>query len=66
MNVGFRFKLSGRYLIIFPYQNPCKRKVKFGIPDDYVADNRANVKVFDAGTMNMQIKFKGEETKCLG
>ncbi|KAK0420427.1 hypothetical protein QR680_014677 [Steinernema hermaphroditum] len=44
---------------------PCQRKVSFIIPDSYVSSGATPSKVFDIGTVNMQIIFKSEERDCL-
>uniref|UniRef100_A0A1I7YS54 Transthyretin-like family protein n=1 Tax=Steinernema glaseri TaxID=37863 RepID=A0A1I7YS54_9BILA len=44
---------------------PCQRKVSFIIPDAYVSSGATPSKVFDIGTVNMQIVFKSEERDCL-
>ena len=44
---------------------PCQRKVTFFIPDSFVSDGRQPKKLFDIGTVNMQIRFENEERDCL-
>lgn len=44
---------------------PCDRKVSFTIPDSYVASGSTPTRIFDIGTVNMEIIFEGEERDCL-
>uniref|UniRef100_A0A7E4V9V3 Transthyretin-like family protein n=1 Tax=Panagrellus redivivus TaxID=6233 RepID=A0A7E4V9V3_PANRE len=44
---------------------PCQRKVSFTIPDKYIESGSHPTKIFDIGTVNMQIIFEGEERDCL-
>uniref|UniRef100_A0A914PM05 Transthyretin-like family protein n=2 Tax=Panagrolaimus TaxID=55784 RepID=A0A914PM05_9BILA len=44
---------------------PCQRKVAFNIPDAFVSSGSRPTKMFDIGTVNMQIIFEKEERDCL-
>lgn len=44
---------------------PCQRKVAFNIPDAYVSSGSKPTRMFDIGTVNMQIIFEKEERDCL-
>uniref|UniRef100_A0A914XZL7 Uncharacterized protein n=1 Tax=Panagrolaimus superbus TaxID=310955 RepID=A0A914XZL7_9BILA len=40
---------------------PCQRKVGFNVPDAYVSSGSKPTRMFDIGTINMQIIFEKEE-----
>ncbi|KAI6204971.1 hypothetical protein M3Y94_00739200 [Aphelenchoides besseyi] len=44
---------------------PCQRKITVKIPDSYVSDGKKPSKVYDAGTLELSGKFKGEERDCI-
>jgi len=44
---------------------PCQRKVDLKVPDQYVSRSSQVENWFEAGTMNMEFKFSGEETSCI-
>uniref|UniRef100_A0A914WUF3 Ig-like domain-containing protein n=1 Tax=Plectus sambesii TaxID=2011161 RepID=A0A914WUF3_9BILA len=48
------------------YHHPCLRKVKIKIPDQYINNGFivSTSKWFDAGRLNMEMRFRGERTKC--
>ncbi|MFH4977592.1 hypothetical protein AB6A40_004301 [Gnathostoma spinigerum] len=43
----------------------CSREITLGIPDDFVTRTNSVEKWFNGGELNMQFKFKDEETSCL-
>uniref|UniRef100_A0A0N5BNB0 Transthyretin-like family protein n=1 Tax=Strongyloides papillosus TaxID=174720 RepID=A0A0N5BNB0_STREA len=44
---------------------PCQRKVKFGIPREYVTRSSIVEKWFDLGTLNLQVVVPDEERSCI-
>ncbi|KHN76331.1 Transthyretin-like protein 5 [Toxocara canis] len=44
---------------------PCQRKITIVIPDSYVSSGKTPKKIYDAGTIELSGKFKGEERDCL-
>uniref|UniRef100_A0A915C4C6 Transthyretin-like family protein n=1 Tax=Parascaris univalens TaxID=6257 RepID=A0A915C4C6_PARUN len=44
---------------------PCQRKITIVIPDSYVSSGKTPKKIYDAGTIELAGKFKGEERDCL-
>lgn len=44
---------------------PCQRKITIKIPDSYVSSGKVPKKIYDAGTVELAGKFKGEERDCL-
>uniref|UniRef100_A0A1I8BNP3 Transthyretin-like protein 5 n=1 Tax=Meloidogyne hapla TaxID=6305 RepID=A0A1I8BNP3_MELHA len=44
---------------------PCQRKISIMIPDKYVTQGKKPEKYYDAGTIELAGKFKGEERDCL-
>ncbi|TKR67970.1 hypothetical protein L596_024033 [Steinernema carpocapsae] len=44
---------------------PCQRKISIMLPDKYVSSGKEPKIFYDAGTMEMSGKFKGEERDCL-
>ncbi|VDM30061.1 unnamed protein product [Toxocara canis] len=46
-------------------ENPCQRKITIVIPDSYVSSGKTPKKIYDAGTIELSGKFKGEERDCL-
>uniref|UniRef100_A0A0N4Z135 Transthyretin-like protein 5 n=1 Tax=Parastrongyloides trichosuri TaxID=131310 RepID=A0A0N4Z135_PARTI len=43
---------------------PCQRKITLTIPSKYITKGDNEVKWFDAGTMNLALKFKDEDRDC--
>jgi len=44
---------------------PCQRKVKITIPNSYINQGSSVRNWFDAGDLNMQMQFQGEERDCV-
>uniref|UniRef100_A0A1I7YI25 Transthyretin-like family protein n=1 Tax=Steinernema glaseri TaxID=37863 RepID=A0A1I7YI25_9BILA len=44
---------------------PCQRKITILIPDSYITSGKTPKKIYDAGTIQLAGKFKGEERDCL-
>jgi hypothetical protein len=44
---------------------PCQRKWRIVIPDEYIETGRTPMKTFFVGIMNLEVELDGEETKCL-
>ncbi|CEF62426.1 Transthyretin-like family-containing protein [Strongyloides ratti] len=44
---------------------PCQRKVKLGIPSEYVTRSSVVEKWFDIGTLNLQVIVPDEERSCI-
>ncbi|VDO97854.1 unnamed protein product [Soboliphyme baturini] len=42
----------------------CEREWKLGIPKDYIAWNNRNLKVFNIGTFNLELKPRSEKRDC--
>ncbi|MFH4982808.1 hypothetical protein AB6A40_009517 [Gnathostoma spinigerum] len=45
--------------------NPCPRRWKFGIPDKYIFAGDEPRKVFDIGTLNLEVEIERESFDCL-
>uniref|UniRef100_A0AC34R187 Transthyretin-like protein n=1 Tax=Panagrolaimus sp. JU765 TaxID=591449 RepID=A0AC34R187_9BILA len=46
--------------------NPCKRKVTFKIPSQYINSGSQVGQWFDLGTLNLNTKFPDESRECFG
>uniref|UniRef100_A0A0R3RGM6 Transthyretin-like family protein n=1 Tax=Elaeophora elaphi TaxID=1147741 RepID=A0A0R3RGM6_9BILA len=44
---------------------PCQRKITIYIPDSYVSSGKTPKNIYDAGTIQLAGKFKGETRDCL-
>ncbi|TKR71946.1 hypothetical protein L596_019474 [Steinernema carpocapsae] len=44
---------------------PCQRKFSIMIPDSYIAPGKVPKRIYDAGTIQLAGKFKGESRDCL-
>uniref|UniRef100_A0A914NLH8 Transthyretin-like protein 5 n=1 Tax=Meloidogyne incognita TaxID=6306 RepID=A0A914NLH8_MELIC len=44
---------------------PCQRKISIMIPDKYITAGKKPDKYYDAGTIELEGKFKGEERDCI-
>ncbi|VDN40308.1 unnamed protein product [Gongylonema pulchrum] len=44
--------------------HPCHRKITVMIPDRYVSHGKTPKTIYDAGTIELSGKFKGEERDC--
>ncbi|KAL4002355.1 Transthyretin-like family protein [Acanthocheilonema viteae] len=44
---------------------PCQRKITIYIPDAYISSGKTPKKIYDAGTIQLAGKFKGETRDCL-
>ncbi|KAM3724750.1 Transthyretin-like protein [Dirofilaria immitis] len=44
---------------------PCQRKITIRIPDSYISSGKKAKKIYDAGTIQLAGKFRGETRDCL-
>uniref|UniRef100_A0A0N4Z134 Transthyretin-like family protein n=1 Tax=Parastrongyloides trichosuri TaxID=131310 RepID=A0A0N4Z134_PARTI len=44
---------------------PCQRKIKFGIPNEFITKGPLVDKWFDIGTINLLTRFGDEERSCI-
>uniref|UniRef100_A0AC34FJ00 Uncharacterized protein n=1 Tax=Panagrolaimus sp. ES5 TaxID=591445 RepID=A0AC34FJ00_9BILA len=47
------------------YVNPCNREWIIGIPDKFISSGKTPTKVFDFGTMNLEIELEDEGHDCI-
>lgn len=47
------------------FLQPCQRKWRITIPDEYVTEGRRPNRVFFLGRVNLETELDGEETDCV-